>query len=594
MKAIQDLERLGYSFKLSQQTISYQQLTGSEATEAYNLAKLQEIKENKAEAILYLRWREQLENVVAIDIETTDLDPRKGNIRLVSLADVKHTAVYTDAEEVRTILADPSILKVFHIVAFDVFWLEEKGFAVNSYIDTMVMAQIVSNNQGSHKLGDLVRKELGIKMDKGLQQEANWAQELTLTYAHYLYSLCDAAVTRQLAIKLFQRIDRKGLFPVFQREMKALPAIVRLRRDGMPFSKTSWEGELESIKRRAEELEQEIKDKLKTEINLNSPKQLLECLKNRGLEINDTKDETLANHEIAYPVLKLLRLYREYCKISSLSGEKLLSHCRIDGRIYPNWRIIGAITGRMSCSKPNLQQTPRLLRPHFKASKNHVLVIADYSQIELRVIAEITKDPEMLAAFQEGVDLHKKTAEMILNKQEISAQDRQVAKAANFGLIYGMSTNGLQQQVKTQYGLEISSREASAFRNGFFKLYRRIKRYQEAQLAKPIITSLGGRMWDGIPSYPKAGWRNRYNYAVQGTASDGLKEALALLMISLEKKSHWKLCGVVHDEIILEVPKDEAETARKTLENAMIEGMSVLLKYAPVEVDVKVSTTWEK
>lgn len=235
MKIIHELEQLGFTFTLLEQTISYQRLVSPPANEAYIVAKLQELKTRKAEAIVYLKWRNQIDDVVAIDIETTDLDPRKGKIRLVSLADAHHTAVFEDVEKIRALLADPAVLKVFHNAAFDVFWLEEKGFEVVSYIDTMVMSQIISNNQGSHKLNELVRSKLGIIMDKGLQESVNWQQELT--YSHYMYSLCDAAVTRQLAIKLFQSIDQKGLFQVFKREMLALPAIIRLQQDGMPFSK---------------------------------------------------------------------------------------------------------------------------------------------------------------------------------------------------------------------------------------------------------------------------------------------------------------------------------------------------------------------
>lgn len=344
----------------------------------------------------------------------------------------------------------------------------------------------------------------------------------------------------------------------------------------------------------AKQIELQILKELNTEINLNSPKQLLACLRNRGIEIKDTKDETLAHHEADHPLLKQIRSYREYHKVSSLSGQKWLEHCRVDGRIYPNWRLIGATTGRMSCSKPNLQQVPHLLRPYFKATKNHVFIIADYSQIELRVMAEITKDPEMIAAFQKGIDLHKKTAGMILKTDEVSPQDRQVAKAAKLGLIYGMSAAGLQRRVKTQYGLEIGNREASAFHKGFFKLYRRVKRYQETQLTKAAITSMGGRTWRDIPTHPEPGWRNRYNYAVQGTASDGLKEALALLMDHLQTQNHWKLCAVVHDEIVLEVPTEDAEIAKKTLIDAMVKGMQVFIQSVPVVVDVNIATTWSK
>lgn len=188
------------------------------------------LKQKKSSAIQFLEWRKLIKTVVAVDIETTSLDPRTGSIRCVSIATAKVSSVMENVGDIRELLADEQVLKVFHNAAFDVHYLQYKGFQVVNYIDSMVMAQVLSNNEGSHKLSDLVELELGNKIVKSLQAAENW--QGPLAYKHYLYSMCDAAITRLLVLKLANRIEAKGLYELFQREMTALPAIIRLQKMG--------------------------------------------------------------------------------------------------------------------------------------------------------------------------------------------------------------------------------------------------------------------------------------------------------------------------------------------------------------------------
>jgi len=591
MDAIKYLKSIGYVFELTQDdNISFNCTRPVTESDINVIKAFEEIKANKPLAIDYLVWCEQLLHVVAVDIETTGLDPRVGEIKCVSYATNTMSGVTESVTTIQDLLADETVLKVFHNAAFDVHYLELNGFKVNNYTDSMVMAQVLSNNQGEHTLKHLVEQELGITLSKTLQQATNWQQ--SLGFEHYLYSMCDAAVTRLLTLELAKQIDEKALFQVLNREIKALPAIVRLEKDGMPFDKLAWETQLCTIQQETDALKEEILGDLQTSINLNSPKALAQCLQNRGIPASNTTDEVLASLEDSHPVISKIRAYRKYSKILSLSGPKWLGYVQYNGRIYPSWRLIGTTTGRMTCAKPNLQQVPHLLRPHFKAQEGYCFLVADYSQIELRVITALTGDPEMVEAYKNNVDLHEKTAAMILGTQKISKQDRQIAKAANFGLIYGMSLEGLQQQVKSQYGLELSKSEAAKFKNGFFRLYRNIKHYHNKQLQKPKIITLGGRYWTNIPQYPNRGWRNRYNYEVQGTAADGLKEALALLHPQLSDK--WRLCAVVHDEIVLEVPLADIAIARKVLQESMIQGMQKFIKNVPIIAEVEVASVWQK
>jgi len=531
------------------------------------------------------------ENIfLAVDLETTGLDPRANDIRLVSVAANNTSYVLDSPANIKNLLADPKVPKVFHNAAFDVHWLTTKGYPTNNYHDSMLMSQILDNNNGEHSLQALALAKLGIELDKSLQSPENWRGMLFDT--HREYAKKDAEVTLKLSSILIEEIRQNGLEDVYRREQAALPAIIRLQQDGFAFNAAGWREDLQGHIEEKERLEAEIKKELSTDINLASPKQLLDCLQNRGLKIKSTNDEALAYFERELPVLAKLRLWREQNKLVTSYGEELLKSVRPDGRIYAWWRLIGATTGRMSCKEPNLQQVPHVLRKYFIAPPGRVLVIADYSQIELRVAAELSQDKIMIDSLKKGEDLHTKTARLILKKEEVSKEERQIAKAANFGLIYGMTPRGLQAQVKTAYGIDLSDSDAEAFRNGFFKLYPGIRKWHDRQLKEPEVKTVGGRRWRDLPKPLEPGWRNRLNYPVQGTAAEGLKEALTMLVRALPEQ--WKLAAVVHDEIVLDVPEVEVEDARKTLVWRMTAGMEKVARTVPVVVECTTSKNWLK
>ena len=592
MRAVLELENLGYVIALGVNgTIILKHYSPSAVPADQKAYWLEELKLHKAEAIAYLRRKAP---VVAIDLETTGLDPVTNSIELVSYADKQGSEVFNSPEHLKEVLADPEVIKVFHNAAFDVRWLNHYGYAVNSYEDTMLMAQVMTNN-GEHSLKALANQHLRVELDKTLQKPENrnrslFAEEEQAAFKEYAKK--DAEVTLKLFYILKKELAKTGLEQVYERELAALPAVIRLCRDGIAFDRQAWQADLAQYTQHRDSLEKEIKAELQTGINLASPKQLLDCLRNRGLPVQSTNDESLAVFESEMPVLSKLRKWRELNKLCTSFGRELLSSVNNTGRIHASWKLIGTVTGRMTCRDPNLQQVPHVLRKYFRAPKGRVLVIADYSQIELRVAAELAQDGVMLKAFKKGEDLHAKTAKMILKKQDVTKEERQVAKTANFGLIYGMTGKGLQVRVKTLYGLDLPEQEAEAFRQGFFKLYPGIRQWQETQIETGEVRTKGGRVWWDLPKPPDYGWRNRLNYPVQGTAAEGLKEALVLLIKKLS--AEWKLVAVVHDEVVLEVPEAKAEEAEGLLQDCMVSGMRRLLTLVPVVVAVAVSETWLK
>jgi DNA polymerase-1 len=247
----------------------------------------------------------------------------------------------------------------------------------------------------------------------------------------------------------------------------------------------------------------------------------------------------------------------------------------------------------MTCSKPNLQNLPRdpRYRRCFLAPPGRVLVKADYSQIELRIAARIANEPAMIDAYARGEDLHTLTARMILGKADVSKADRQLAKAVNFGLLYGMGAKRFRRYARTTFDVALTPAEAEHYRAAFFEHYPGLRRWhaRAARTQKqPIDTrTRAGRRRLGV-------WRftEKLNTPVQGSGADGLKRALALLW------RRWTECPgavpvlAVHDEIVVECDASQADTAAAWLKQAMLDGMAPLAAPVGVEVEVSIAPAW--
>jgi DNA polymerase-1 len=215
-------------------------------------------------------------------------------------------------------------------------------------------------------------------------------------------------------------------------------------------------------------------------------------------------------------------------------------------------------------------------------------VKADYSQIELRIAAKITTDTAMLAAYLDGLDLHTLTAQRVLGLTEVTPEQRQLAKAVNFGLLYGMGARGFRLYAKGQYGLDLTEEQAGRYREAFFQAYPRLKRWHRSTPNNPIATrTLAGRRRLDVKRFTE-----KLNTPVQGTGADGLKAGLALLWERREQIPGAFPVLVVHDEIVIECDDDQAEAAGDWLKAAMIDGMEPLIAPVSVGVDVKVGRTW--
>ncbi len=455
------------------------------------------------------------------------------------------------------------------------------------------------NKKVLHNLKDVTLRELGIELDKE-QQTADWGGDLTPEMLGY--AARDSGILLPLTEAFVRKITNTDLTRVMQIEHQALPAIVWMSSAGVPFDADGWKETLEVKEeekaRLAEELEELAPEHPDGKVwNWNSPRQVLEAFALLGIQLTDTKEETLSRCD--HPLATALLSHKKIAKVLGTYGASLLEKVEEDGRIYPSWWQIGAGTGRMACSKPNLQNLPPEVRRHVKAPGGAVLVKADYSQIELRIAAKISGDGRMLAAYERGEDLHAITAKGITGQEEITKDERKLAKAVNFGLIYGQGARGLKDYARSGYGVEMTLAEAERYRGRFFETYPGIRRWhdrerEEWRRGNTETRTLTGRRRTGVYRFTE-----RLNSPVQGTGADGLKLALAFLYERRDECPGAVPILAVHDEIVVECGEDHAEEVQGWLEGAMQDGMEAVLNSpeaegpsVPVKVETEVGRTW--
>jgi DNA polymerase-1 len=312
-----------------------------------------------------------------------------------------------------------------------------------------------------------------------------------------------------------------------------------------------------------------------------------------GIALADTKEETLAG--IDHPLARLLLEYREAAKRSGTYGRDWVTEHVTDGRVYATWNPCQAKTGRMSCSRPNLQQVPRAAayRRCFGAGPGCVLVKCDFSQIELRIAATVTGDTRMLAAYRAGEDLHALTAARFLGVERtaVTKEARQMAKPVNFGAIYGLGPRSLRLKAKAEYGKDMTEAQAKGFLDAFFAEFPGVRAWHN-RLKRDKATAVRTRGGRRIAVEADQFYGAKANYVVQGTGGDGLKRALVLLWERRAECPGVEVVLAVHDEIVVECDEARQEEVAVWLRSAMRDGMAPLIDPVPVEVEVSAGRTW--
>lgn len=502
-------------------------------------------------------------------------------------------------------------LVIGHNLKFDAKFLKYHfGVTLYNVYDTYLAEIILSGGLYAGKqnvtgLHDLVLRYCGKKMNKGEQQGFRYGVPLTQEQKKYaandLKYLPEIYKQQQAKIKLLE------LENTINTEMKALPAIVWLELSGIYVDQERLKELQKEIELKRREAEQSLYQMLRTsKINLNSTQQVTKALNQLGILVQNTKSEELAKYD--HPVIKKLTEYKEAEKLLNTFIGKLPKYIhKKTGRVHADFFQLGAKSGRLSCTKPNLQQQPSRTLPEwrtiFKASPGNKIITADYSQIELRILAQVSKDPEYIKAYKEGVDLHRLTASKIFDKplEAVEKQDRSIAKTVNFGIAYGMWTFGLQKKLKSA-GIDITENEAEGIIKGFYEAYPGVAKYlrdiSEQGLQNLEVRNQAGRLLKfENPEDEKTRKRIKReskNLPIQSLCADMIKIAMGNIFLKLEPKG-VKFINTVHDELVFECTEGQAEEVQEIVKNEMEKAGALFLTDLPCISEVaKPSDTWEK
>ncbi len=590
-------------------------IVGERPENTYTEYVLVEDSEQLSNAIAKLKTAQ----VIAIDTETTGLDPHKSKVRLIQLAVDNQPAFLVDCFQVKDLsplqpLLESKAIKVGHNLKFDLKFLMKAGLNLKPpFFDTQIASQLLKAGiEGKYSLQAIANEYLEVTLDK-TEQAGDWEAE-TLTSSQLAYAAEDARILLPLRDQLKQLLIESELVKVAKIEFDCIKAVAEIEYNGMLLDLAKWESIKAEMIAKKDAAAEKLRGMLEAgncqlalfeginTINLDSNQQVLEAINRLGVPVTSTGKKAIAPLAGKYPVIDALLEYRHWAKALSSFGESLPRHINsVTGRLHPDYWQMGSAAGRFSCSNPNLQQIPRTreVRQCFTARPGYKLVIADYSQIELRIAAEIAREASMIEAYRGGKDLHRLTASLILDKpvEEVTKEDRQIAKSANFGLLYGMGAEGFKKYAESNYGVSLSFNEIEAFRDKFFKVYQGLAKWHK-QTKKQMYRDKGAGL--NIETRTLANRRRLMrepspmqllNTPVQGTGADMLKLALSRLPEAL-KTTGAKIIGTVHDEIILECPEQTAAVVADILSVVMVEAGSEFLTSVPVEAEASIGESW--
>jgi DNA polymerase I-like protein with 3'-5' exonuclease and polymerase domains len=541
------------------------------------------------------------------------LDPFRNRIRLLQLADTDGRVQLFDLlklgqlpDSLRSMLSTSNKTFAGYNIAFDVKnLLHHFGVELNRPVDLFAAAVLIegyaghkhSGFKGKYTLQTVAQARLGVNLDKELQR-SDWSVP-ELSRAQLGYAAADAAVLLPLHARYQHLTALLGVARAWDIENGVIAPLgavelagIQIDLEAVTALESSWRAQAAEAQARALEV--------LGPINLHSHQQLRKALLERcNLVLPDTNESTLQQLGREVPAVQALLDYRKSTKLVSTYAAPWIEGAARDGRLHPSFDALGTPTGRMSCSNPNIQNVPRTeaARACFIPAPGHKFVVADYSAIELRVIAQLINDPELRRCFcgSPPIDPHRRTAGFIVGRsiEEITGEERARAKAINFGFTYSMGAERFIEYARDQYNVEFSLREAKRVRGKFMKLYAGIaKWHQRAALGcyrrKDVRTASGRlRVFSGM------NLGEYLNTPIQGTAADGLKRALALLHPRLAAIGA-RVVNIVHDEFVVEAPTDRATEAKAVLVAGMQEGMTEFLPDVPVVVEAAIASTWKK
>ena len=573
------------------------------------------------------------EPAVGLDTETTDLDPYTSRLRLIQLATPESVAIidldafstsngndlahHPGLEPLRRLLESPRPVKIAHNAKFDAKFIKHKiGADIIGVFDTLLASQLVGAGdiEERHGLETVASRYLNEAVDKS-ERLSNWNFELS--EAQLEYAARDAAVLLPLRERLIERLKSESLVKCAQLEFECVMTVVDIELAGFFMHKDRWLEQLAIVEKRRFELAEQLQDVLaeessqgslfggpqRDEINLDSHQQVNQALTRLGIAVPDsTRNWKLQPLAAQYPIVGTLLEYRTVQKALTSYGQNMIDLINpVTKRLHADFRQIGAPTGRFACTNPNIQQVPHAVeyRRCFSGyPTERKLIIADYSQIELRILAEFSGDRGFMRAFNSGADLHRVTASEVFNVSldQVSKEQRDFAKRLNFGVVYGIGA----QRFALMTGLTVP--EAENVLRRYFGTYRELDSYlreaantavrdRQARTASGRLVRF--RYDENDRQQISMTQRNGKNTPIQGTSADILKRALRLLRDEL-RRTNAKIVNIIHDEIVVECDVDEAEEVATKVERVMVAAGEEYLKTVPVKVETEIADEWVK
>lgn len=584
------------------------------------------------------KWVKQLKKtkLFAFDTETNNIDHFHAQIVGLSLCINPHTACYIPIhhhypdvpkqlsideviQKLKPIFEDNTIKKIGQNIKYDYSILANYGINIKGIaFDTMLESYVLNSND-RHDMDSLAHKYLDMntitydeltKVDRKKVTIDKIDIEKTTRYASE-----DADITLLLHQKLWPMLEKETKLKKLFTDIELPLAIIlaNMERTGVLIDEQQLSQYSKEIQTKLIQLEQQIHELAGEKFNIASPKQLQTILfeKNQLPIIRKTpKGDPSTNEEVLselandYELPRLILEYRGLAKLKNTYTDKLpLMISKIDHRVHTNYNQIGTVTGRLSSNDPNLQNIPvrneegRKIRQAFIAPKGYKIVSADYSQIELRIMAHLSQDKNLLDAFINDKDIHRFTASEILGKpeNEVTTEERRRAKAVNFGLIYGMSAFGLSRQIN------IPRHEAKFYIDSYFKRYPSVERYMEntrlQASEKGYVETLSGRRLylpkiNSANGLEKRGAeRAAINAPMQGTAADIIKTAMIEMDKFIQQQGdNIRMVMQVHDELVFEIKEDQLEDMIKNIKTIMENCYQLAI---PLKVEVGYGDNWD-
>ncbi len=619
------------------EVLSGDSLTSNENTGSMNADADYQIVQDKKTFESWLKKLKKAE-LFAFDTETTSLNYMQAQIVGVSFAVEVGKAAYVPLkhqdpeggdqldrdfvlDKLRPLLEDPKQAKVGQNLKYDMSVLANHGIELRGIeFDTMLESYVLDSTATRHDMDSLALKYLTHKTIHYEDVAGKGAKQVCFDQVPIAvagpYAAEDADVTLRLHQTLWPELEKEPrLVSLFREiEMPLVPVLSHIERNGVLVDAKMLAKQSEELAKRMEEIKQESFEVAGEEFNLASPKQIQVILFEKlGLPVRkktpkgapSTAEEVLVELALDFPLPKLILEHRGMSKLKSTYTDKLPERIDPDtGRVHTSYHQAVASTGRLSSSDPNLQNIPvrseegRRIRQAFIAPKDHVILAADYSQIELRIMAHLSSDEGLLKAFAAGEDIHRATAAEVfgVSVEQVSNDQRRSAKAINFGLIYGMSAFGLGRQLGIPRG------EAQEYVDLYFQRYPGVKDFmdstRESAREKGYVETVFGRRLYLPEINHSNGMRRQYaertaiNAPMQGTAADIIKCAMIEVDRWIENSGlDITLIMQVHDELVFEVHKDQVDEVKPEIDRLMTQ---VAQLQVPLVVDMGTGKNWDE